>query len=275
MVSRTKKLLAEYPNCVFCGGREPATSRDHQPPKIYFREKAFPHGYDEFSACEKCNNGFSAVEHLTAYFVRICDADNDAYSEEDTERLFSYIRNNFPDLKPREFSWANDVRRTLRNMGKRKPSDTLSYDIPVVLFDYNIVKICEPSFRKITKALYFKHMKKIAPVEGAVQTIVEFNISMSDRYLENKFADILSKPVNTVPHKRTPAKNFRYKWDYNESQRVFGCLMEFGSACHVMGAVVEDQSLVKHQTRHPWQSVIEGAPDAKALLEDNRLGELS
>lgn len=271
MASRTKKLLEKLGVCVFCGGVNAATTRDHQPPKIYFREKVFPKGYDNFPACEGCNNGFSGAEHLAAYFVRIFDVDDAAYSEEDTRKFFEFIRLNFPELTPNEIHRANDIRRALRAMGRRKPSNEFARDVPIVSFDHDVSGICEPSFRKITKALYFKHMNRIAPPIGAVQVISEFNIGVSDRFLERQFLNILSSSEVAKPHKHTPAANFRYKWDYNKEQRVFGCLMQFGSACHVMGALVEDSALVKHHIRHPWHSVLEEAPDVTELLESNRL----
>lgn len=268
MAGRTKKLLDQCPNCVFCGGVKPATSRDHQPPKIFFTEKNFPAGY-EFAACELCNNGFSQVEHVAAYFIRIFDPDPTAQNDADTNRFFQYIRHNFPSLFPMADLSANDVRRALREHGLRKPVDVFASEIPLVRFEGNPFNEISFVIRKITKAMFYKHIGRPAPVSGAVQDIVQFNILIADPVIENMFGNALANLETPRPHRITPTRNFQYQWDYQEKDKIFGCLMRFGGSCRAVGAIVEDKSIIENEAEHPWHPIAESAPDLSHLMKSN------
>jgi hypothetical protein len=55
--------------CTYCG-RNPATTRDHVPPRSIF-PKPLPQNLVTVPACRKCNGGFSDLDDLFALFVSL------------------------------------------------------------------------------------------------------------------------------------------------------------------------------------------------------------
>ena len=68
--SATQRQIGEHPFCCYCGGLKPATTIDHQPPKILFPNKHRPKGL-EFSACEDCNRASSGDDAVFALASRM------------------------------------------------------------------------------------------------------------------------------------------------------------------------------------------------------------
>ena len=66
-MSTTEDFLREHPLCWLCGGTEPATTIDSQPPKIVFPNKA---PEIEFPTCASCQNQTSADEAVLAVVCR-------------------------------------------------------------------------------------------------------------------------------------------------------------------------------------------------------------
>lgn len=74
----THEFIKQNPWCIFCGGHEATTTREHCPPKALFQHKAWPEGY-EFPACFGCNNGTINYDRMLAMLARtdyIGDAGN-------------------------------------------------------------------------------------------------------------------------------------------------------------------------------------------------------
>jgi hypothetical protein len=75
--SQRKKLKIKNGNyqCIFCGGFTPANTVDHVPPKIIFKNKSWPEGF-EFPACEPCNNGTSDDDLVVGLLARMTKEDS-------------------------------------------------------------------------------------------------------------------------------------------------------------------------------------------------------
>lgn len=66
--SRNKRKIWEGKCCIFCGGTVPATTVEHAPPKIMFRDKNRPGGH-EFPSCDNCNGGMSQLDQVAAMML--------------------------------------------------------------------------------------------------------------------------------------------------------------------------------------------------------------
>ncbi|WP_281984006.1 hypothetical protein [Thalassorhabdomicrobium marinisediminis] len=90
-----RKLLEKQPNCCFCGGKAKATTIEHAPPKVFFRNKQRPAGL-EFPACRRCNNGSSQQDQVASYFSVTSGLVEE--SKETANKLLQGIANNTPDV---------------------------------------------------------------------------------------------------------------------------------------------------------------------------------
>ena len=67
--SATQKLIAEFPQCCFCGGARPSATREHMPPISLFDAGHRPDGL-VMPACHECNKGTSTADLAVALISR-------------------------------------------------------------------------------------------------------------------------------------------------------------------------------------------------------------
>ncbi|THD78001.1 MAG: hypothetical protein E7812_12485 [Phenylobacterium sp.] len=89
--------LASAAGCIYCAGRERASTLDHMPPRAVFSAKQRPKGL-EFPCCERCNAGTKTTDQVVALMSRIS---LDATSPEGIAEVRKYLNgvaNNVPGL---------------------------------------------------------------------------------------------------------------------------------------------------------------------------------
>src|ERR1700747_540666 len=67
--SATQRLIAEFPDCCFCGGLRRTATREHMPPTSLFDNSHRPDGL-VMPACEECNKGTSKADLAVALLSR-------------------------------------------------------------------------------------------------------------------------------------------------------------------------------------------------------------
>lgn len=111
-MASTGDFLKQHPICCFCGGQTPASTIDHQPPRIVFPDKHRPKGL-EFPACANCNRQTSADEALLALVCRFAGSRR-ADAARDFHRLKNIVGSvdqSFPGLHQKMHAqrlWANE-----------------------------------------------------------------------------------------------------------------------------------------------------------------------
>jgi len=161
-LNHTQKFLEDNKVCIFCGGV--ATTIDHVPPKITFRNKQWPETF-EFAACKACNAGTRHDDQLVAFLARMGDRKELSYLEqEEVNRLIKAVQINHPEiaLKMMEMS-TNAKRRVARETGiEPAPGETFS-DLPLIHLPDEVSHSVGRVAAKITKALYYKHTGMFLP----------------------------------------------------------------------------------------------------------------
>ncbi len=66
---RLKRFLEKHPRCCFCGGEVAATTEDHQPGRVFFRDRQWPENFS-FPACEPCNAAGGDYRLIAAFDFR-------------------------------------------------------------------------------------------------------------------------------------------------------------------------------------------------------------
>jgi hypothetical protein len=161
------EFIEQNPWCIFCGGTEATTTREHCPPKALFQNKAWPEGY-EFPACFRCNNGTSNYDRMLAMLART-DYKGDAGNSD----------GKFVDLVAGVHSQdASQIRamlpsvREARTYNRRygivpKPGQTHQGASPVKITP-EMQTAVEVFSRKLAKALYFREVGKVFPLHGCL-----------------------------------------------------------------------------------------------------------
>lgn len=121
---------ALHPRCCFCAGERPTASRDHQPGRVFFRNKRFPDGID-VPACEACQSTSRRAE--AALSLLVLPNEHSDRDFEDWRRRVAYARKHYPEFLPKVPTTTREARTIMRDMGMQKPPGMLYREVPLVL----------------------------------------------------------------------------------------------------------------------------------------------
>ena len=150
---RRAKFLADHPTCCFCG--DAATTEDHCPARICFRNKEGPEDWS-FPACHACNSAISGTEQLVAFYIRALDFTEANIREDDLQRLARGVLNNHPDLFPKLDIPANEKRKMLAHIGVQREPGSFLADEPVMAVPTGLDTHFSFFARKLSAAIYYR-----------------------------------------------------------------------------------------------------------------------
>lgn len=150
---RRARFLAEHPVCCYCGSE--ATTEDHCPARICFRDRIGPDGWS-FPACAACNSAISKTEQVVAFYIRALDFTDENMRTADLQRLLQGVTNNNPDLVPRINAGANEKRRMLAHLGVRRPPGEFLEDVPIMAVPVGAGAHLDFFNRKLSAAIYYR-----------------------------------------------------------------------------------------------------------------------
>lgn len=162
---RENAFLKAQPTCIFCGGSTPATTVDHQPARSLFDQKQWPEGYD-FPACYDCNQASRKYENVLALLVRIsAEEPQNNTQRAEIQKYITAMGNNFPDLL--KVLSTSEKRQFFREEGLPKPPKTTFQEMGLVGIESGLAEeAIEFFFRKLFRALHYKHTGKIVPADA-------------------------------------------------------------------------------------------------------------
>lgn len=228
---RRAEFLALHPICYFCG--EPATTFDHVPHRDLFKDRVWPEEY-EFPACERCNDSGRKVEQIVALYTRLANFSEDADTVDLQARLTA-VMNNSPEFLPSEMR-ANDKRRAMRERGMLKPRGMFLDEIPMMSMPPNYRAPFDLFARRLTCALYYKHMGSVMPLSHTIRT--EFFQTASpgvEELVQNLMPSMPGRPE--IRRQRTDlGDQFYYIWFQDDTLKQFAFAAGFADSYLFIGA---------------------------------------
>lgn len=162
--ARMRKLRIQQGNhkCIFCGGLTKAETVDHVPPKVLFREKIWPEGF-EFPACLSCNSKTSDNDLIVGVMARMTrDGDN-------LTGLLKNLKKQKPKLLPQMVKMsASEARRSVKQLGLVKPAGLTYREVGVVNITDDMRIAVKTLASKLSKAIYFLMTEQIFPSNGGI-----------------------------------------------------------------------------------------------------------
>jgi len=244
-LSATRKFIAEFPQCAFCGGTRPSTTREHMPPKALFDRSHRP---DKLimPACNECNGGTSTAD-LVAAVVSRWNYNSGPIELEDHTKLVQRVRIHHPDIFA---EWSQHLNLSERLKAIKHLGD-YGVDVPA---DAGLVTIGKLTIRqlnlfshKAVLGLYFEHFKSVLLDQGRVaaywRTKEDFYAGAPSVLLE------IMQRYGTMEQGRWNAKEtFEYRFEVNEKEGLFVCLARLRGGLYVSGfAVSEAAILAEHE----------------------------
>jgi hypothetical protein len=242
-------ILAACRRCIYCGS--PATTIDHVPPRIMFRDRQRPKGL-EFPSWQPCNEGTRLADLVAALIGRFYpDAEQDA-DQQEVKRLFSSVKNNIPGLLEEMDIGAAGQEQARKRLPNQIEGAFLRVKGPLVSMHMQTFAT------KLGFALYYEATKQIVPQTGGVAARWFSNV---ERF-EGKFPDLAFTyllPSQTLKQgKFEVSDQFGYQWRMAEGNRIGLFFAYFRLSFAVFAVVANNKSLLEVETAHPMRIVRPG-----------------
>lgn len=230
---RKRKPQHSLEFCYFCGGTNPATTRDHVPPKACFPDGFAPEGF-EFPACKICNEGTVKQDQIFGMYSMLLDFDESKMSRPEDlakfQKLKQGVLNNYPDALPDQ-SMAQPIYHS-GAIHTLIPSAISVKTTPALKEAIGVMG------KKLTHALYLRDSGKILTPEHQFLTSVYQPQSPGTDTLTSYFYSLLPKgAVGARRNIQDYGDRFKYMSGYMADQDFFVFATQFGRGLILWGIV--------------------------------------
>lgn len=165
--SHRRKFLSAHPQCAFCGGKAPAVTIEHCPPRAMFQFRHWPEGF-EFPSCEPCNLGTTNQDLLFAMLARMDPLEEKGDRDGRSVGLMKMTNRQYPGLFTKMMPSASQARRTNRELGLRPEpgqthQETGAVNVPEEIHQAVRVLAC-----KLAKGIFYREAGFPFPDEGCL-----------------------------------------------------------------------------------------------------------
>jgi hypothetical protein len=245
--SATARFIAQYPQCCFCAGERPATTREHMPPKAAFD---YSHRPDKLimPACDQCNGETSTADLVTAVVCR-WGYINTEQENADHHRLISQVRKQAAELlqewtKPID---RESVRAHLEAHGVQVPPDAGMASIgPLTIRQLNLFAY------KFALAIYFEKFRECLPETGRVSGFWRTKEDFGRQGIPPKLLAMMTQYGTLEQGKWNTREIFEYRFETNRDDGLLACLGRFRGNLFVTGLATRDASLLPKDEASDW-----------------------
>lgn len=236
---KRREFLEAHPFCFSCGTAK-STTEDHVPSRQCFVKRQWPEDY-VFPACKPCNEKISSIEQGMALLIRVADQDESRVDEDELRKMIEGVRNNTPDLLPRDFTSQVERDEAIAASGwKPGPGETME-DAPVLALGPGWRDAVHAFSRKLTLALYYKEIGVPLPLDHYIRT--EFF-----QFTDAAAPDIVAQFGKLLPDYRAGARRnfdfgdqFQYIVGQADTEGLFAVFVQLARSWFIVGVTVEPQ----------------------------------
>lgn len=231
-----QEFLKEHPICFNCGTAQ-ATTQDHVPSRECFVQRQWPEGF-VFPACHPCNAKISSIEQGMALLIRLTDQDETRIDQPMLEKLIRGVRNNTPQMLPREFATQAERIRAIADSGWRPGAGESWADAPVMELDAGWRDSVHAFAHKLTLALYYKEVGQPLPLDHYMRT--EFF-----QFTDHATPEIVEEFGKLLPDYRAGDRRnfdfgdqFQYITGRSDEEGMFAFLAQLSRSWFIVGVTV-------------------------------------
>jgi hypothetical protein len=231
-LTSTQRFLVEHPFCCFCGGKTPATTRDHVPAKCLFDNKHRPDRL-VFPSCDQCQK-LSKIHELVAGFVaRIFPDAKTRAGRREIEKYGRRVHRAVPglleemqDTDPEQKAKLAEIRRV-----EPRAAGMLSFHGPRVNASMEQFAV------KLTCALYYEHTGRIVGEGEAVSVRIFTNVDAVEDNLPKELLRVLGQPLTLRQGKWAVPHQFFYQYVMTDQQLPAAFFSAFRESFAALGIV--------------------------------------
>jgi hypothetical protein len=238
--SATQRLIAQFPDCCFCGGLRRSVTREHMPPLSLFDRSHRPDDL-VMPACDECNRGTSTSDLVVAMISR-WQYDSTPQEQIDHAKLSQRVKSHAPELVAEWLTispWDKiRARQHLLDRGVQVPQDAeIATAGPLTTGQLNLFA------HKAALALYFQHFQKPLPNTGSLCAFWRTKEDFS-RGIPQELLDLLPGYGTLRQGQWSESKTFEYRHAMNFEDGTFGCLARFRYGFFVYGFAISNIALL-------------------------------
>lgn len=239
---KKREFLDVNPICFNCGTAK-ATTVDHVPSRQCFDGRQGPEGF-EFPACYTCNSKLSKIEQAMALLIRLADHSERDVDEAELSKMIRGVKNNTPNLLPREFTDPAKLRAALKQSGWKPGPEETDDDAPIVDMAHGWCDYFQAFARKMTLALYYKETGKALPCDHWMRT-------KFFQYADKGAPSIVEQFQTMLPEFREGQRRnvdlgdqFRYITGRANNESLFAFLAQLRQSWFIVGITAGPQHVV-------------------------------
>lgn len=233
-----RRFFDQHPFCCFCGGLTKATTIDHQPGRVFFRNRVWPENF-VFPACLPCNEVSRTSEKALAILLH-GESENPDRSPY-LKNMRSFNRENPDEIARMMFRSTNDIRRVLRRHDLEKSPGTSFSRIPMVRLD---ATFWEPHLRmfarKLLLAIHYQCFGSPIPASGGVVASFFTNFDVMARGLPSDFLEPAKNLVFPIRNGKTLEDQFAVRYNVVNGRRAGLFVLKFHDRLLVTGITTEN-----------------------------------
>jgi len=194
---RLKRFFAEHPNCCFCCVERTATTEDHQPGRIFFRDREWPEGFS-FPACFECNQVSRASERILGVLIHGHGADED---RSEYQKNLRSVSREFPDEIRQLITSGREKRDILKAKGLPRPYGLSLNDVPIIKMRK---EFWEPHFgmlaRKLLLALHYQCFSQPLSRTGGFWYYIHTNVDFAAKEYPADVLEMANRLATPAQH---------------------------------------------------------------------------
>jgi hypothetical protein len=246
----TQIFIDKFPQCCFCGGLRPATTREHMPPKALFDKSHRPNVLI-MPACKECNNRTSTADAVASVLSRWRAMDMSEAEKADHLRLVEGIKKSHPKIAA---EW-----NSLSLLDRLKAKRDFQRDGVVVPANAGLVRIGSLTIRqlnlfshKMVLGLYFEHFRKPLPNTGRVCAYWRTKEDLPRGGVPPMLLEMMNQYGTLEQGKWKASEVFEYRFERNEKEGLFAFLARLRGSLYIAGFAIEDANAISQDDGPDW-----------------------
>ncbi|MDK2126581.1 hypothetical protein [Parachitinimonas caeni] len=178
--NKRKKFLQNNPLCAFCGGKTPATTIEHCPPRGLFQDRQWPEGF-EFPACANCNRNTSDDDLLVIILAKMAPKGNTEYATEELRGQLRRAEQQFPGILDQMMPSATTARKYNESLGLVPAIGRTHQKTGILQIPDEFHEAIYSFARKLAKGIYYNNSRSIFPSNGGLAVYWFSNVDILQR----------------------------------------------------------------------------------------------
>jgi hypothetical protein len=247
---RRERFFAEHPRCCFCAGEAGAVEEDHQPGRVFFRDRVWPEGFC-FPACANCNRVSRDAENLTSILVTDTSTER---SHADFKRRVESVRSNYPGLLPDLAMNTRTKRNALSRMGLQKLAGTLFRDLPLIKIDQLKWRpIFQLIGHKLMLALHYKCFDQPLSRGGGIWLSITTNVQTLAGSSHSELLAIAERYIAPIRSRQPLQDQFAIRWGSMMDPRMALFIASLQNRLIFYGITTESPELIALADENPGE----------------------